>query len=74
MPVDSKVTTTWEHTFTTKDATTMTVSGTKGGDYVHVKIYEPATGFGLGEQPSRRADITMTCAEWSALINLIGIK
>jgi hypothetical protein len=74
MPVDSKTTTSWEHTYTAENGHTMTVSGINGSDFIQVKLYELPEGYGMNESPSHRASITMTCAEWSNLIKLIGIK
>lgn len=74
MPVDSKTTTSWEHTYTDEDGSTITVSGTQGLDCVQVRIYNPATGWGMNETPSSSGFMSMTCADWSKLINLIGIK
>ena len=74
MPVDSKTTTSWEHTYTTTNGITLRISGREGGDSVHISIREPDTGYGLTEYPGSIAALSMTCADWSNLINLVGIK
>lgn len=43
----------------------LTVNTDSNNEKVRIEIYEAGCGYGMGENPSRQASLTLTVAEWN---------
>jgi hypothetical protein len=68
---ESKFGSKFEVSYSGTSGRTIQASGSPSGESVRVNIYEPATGYGVTEEPSRSADVVMSTKEfmeWTARV------